>query len=565
MISLRWLGAFLAACSSLAVAAPTIEGCPTLPSDNIWNARVDTLPLHPNSAAYVNTIGATSGFHMDFGSGLYDGAPIGIPFVVVGGTQPKVPVVFGYDDESDPGPYPIPPNAPIEGVGPPTADGDRHVLVVDRDNCRLYETFYSFPQNGGASWTADAGAVYDLRSNALRPSGWTSADAAGLPIFPGLVRYDEVASGVIEHALRFTAPQTQRAFVWPARHFASSSTDAARPPMGLRLRLRADFNVNGLSAHARVIAQAMKTYGIILADNGSRWYVSGAPDDRWNNDVLHELDVLRGSDFEAVDTSALMANVNSGQVAGACSPGDTDTDGIPDCLEAGEGRNAAVKDNDVFGNARLFAMQQYRDFLSREGDAGGISFWTSQISGGVRSRGQVIENFFNSVEFQGTIAPVARLYFAYFLRVPDYDGLNYWIGRYRGGDSLDSISNIFAGSPEFTNTYGSLTNPQFVDLVYQNVLGRAADAGGRAFWIAELDSGRRTRGNVMLQFSEGAEYRGLINNEVYVTMMYVGMLRRAPEPGGFAFWADYMDQGNSGLSLINGFLGSAEYRNRFLP
>ncbi len=539
-------------------AAPVMSGCPVFPANNVWNTRVDWLPVHPNSAAYVNSIGSGSGFHMDFGAGLYEGAPIGIPFVTVPGTQPKVPVVFDVDDESDAGPYPIPPNAPIEGG--PASDGDRHVLVLDRDNCRLYETFYSFPVNGGASWTAYSGSAYNLNSHALRPSTWTSADAAGLPVLPGLARFDDVAAGKIEHALRFTASVTQRAFIWPARHFASSNTDTARPPMGLRLRLKSNVNIDAFPPQAKVIAQAMKTYGIILADNGSNWFVSGAPDDRWDNNALRVVNSLRGSDFEAVDTAPLMISVDSGQ---ACQPGDTDGDGIPDCFEAREGRNAATRDNDVFASARLFAMQQYRDFLAREGDAGGVTHWAGQVSTGLQSRGSVIEGFFNSPEFQGTISPVARLYFAYFLRLPDYDGITFWINFYRSGNPLESVSNYFAQSPEFQSRYGALDNTQFVTLVYNNVLGRAPDSAGLAFWKGRLDQGM-TRGRVMMEFSESAEYKQAIFSEVFVTMVYLGMLRRGPDAGGFAYWVDYMDDGNSGQALINGFLGAPEYRNRFL-
>ena len=295
----RTLAAILIAASTTAAAAPTIGGCPLLPADNIWNARVDTLPVHPRSAAWVANVrsggdGASRPFHMDFGSGLYpeppdpDAAPIGIPYVLVPGSQPKVTVNFiWYGDESDSAPgvpaienppgvfkgsYPIPPNAPIEGVGNPANDGDRHVLVVDTTSCILYETGNSYPLNAGTSWDASGGAVYALNSNALRPETWTSADAAGLPILPGLARYEEVAAGVIEHALRFTAPQTQRAFIWPARHFASSNTNPDVPPMGARFRLKASVNINAFSAQAKVIAQAMKTYGIMLADNGSAWF-----------------------------------------------------------------------------------------------------------------------------------------------------------------------------------------------------------------------------------------------------------------------------------------------------
>ncbi|HET9203020.1 MAG TPA: hypothetical protein VFP67_07765 [Acidimicrobiia bacterium] len=293
------------------------SGCPVFPANSIWNARVDALPVHTRSAQYVARIGATANVHADLGSGVWppgSTSPIGIPYVTVGATQPDVPIHFtSWPGESDPGPYPVPANAPIEGG--PASSGDRHVIVVDRDDCVLYEMFYAFP-NGDGSWNAANGARYDLRSNSLRPAGWTSADAAGLPIYAGLVRYDEVVSGTIRHAIRFTAPETQSAYVWPARHEASSNTDPTYPPMGQRFRLKASFDTSGMSWQSKVIADAMKTYGIILADNGSPWYISGAPDERWDNDVLHELDVIEGSNFEAVDVSSLMADPNSGRVAG---------------------------------------------------------------------------------------------------------------------------------------------------------------------------------------------------------------------------------------------------------
>ena len=305
-----------AAETAVVPAAPTTPAtlpCPLFPADNIWNARVDTLPVHARSADYVAAIGAGDTLHPDFGSGVWppgSNSPIGIPFVVVPGSQPPVDVTFiWYPEESDPGPYPVPPNAPIEGG--PDGDGDRHVLVLDADACRLYELYYAWPQANG-SWEAGNGAIFDLQSNALRPDGWTSADAAGLPILPGLVRYDEVASGVITHAIRFTAPETQRASVWPARHFASSLTDPAYPPMGQRFRLKAGYDIGGFSPQVQVILQAFKTYGIILADNGAAWYISGAPDDRWDNDVLRELAQVPGSAFEAVDVSSLMVDPNSG-------------------------------------------------------------------------------------------------------------------------------------------------------------------------------------------------------------------------------------------------------------
>ena len=291
--------------------APVVAGCQILPADNIWNVAIDTLPVDPSSSAYINTIGAAEYAHADFGSGEWppgSGAPIGIPFTDVPGDQPQVLVSFVYASESDPGPYPIPPDAPIEGGASST--GDRHVLVVDRDNCTLYEMFDAWPQPDG-SWNAGSGAVFDLGSHALRPDGWTSADAAGLPILPGLVRYEEVAAGEINHAIRVTAPQTRRAYVWPARHFASTLTGVQYPPMGQRFRLKRSFDISGFSADVRVILVALKRYGMILADNGAPWYISGTPHENWDNDVLHELHQVKGSDFEAVAGTALMLDPDS--------------------------------------------------------------------------------------------------------------------------------------------------------------------------------------------------------------------------------------------------------------
>lgn len=293
-----------------ALAGPSIGGCPVFPDDNVWNTPVDRLPVDVDSQGFVTTIGAAKGLHADFGAGLWDGGLIGIPYTTVSGSQAKVAVVFDYADESDPGPYPIPGDAPIEGGS--QSSGDRHVLVVDTGHCILYELFSAYPQPDG-TWRAGSGAVFNLNSNALRPATWTSADAAGLPILPGLVRYDEVASGEIRHALRFTAPQTRSAFIWPARHRASSLTGRQYPPMGQRFRLKAEFDISGFSRDTRVILTALKKYGMILADNGSSWYISGAPDPRWDNDILHELGNVHGSAFEAIDESSLMVDPNSGR------------------------------------------------------------------------------------------------------------------------------------------------------------------------------------------------------------------------------------------------------------
>jgi hypothetical protein len=286
----------------------TIGGCSVLPSNNIWNTPVDTLPVLPNSASMVNTIGPSTGFHADFGSGTWDGGPIGIPFIRVSGSQTKYPASFLYSTESDHGPYAVPLSAPIEGGSQST--GDRHAIAIDVDNCVLYELYRAFPQS--SSWIADSGAIFDLKSNALRPATWTSADAAGLPILPGLVTYEEVLSGEIKHAIRFTAPKTRREFVWPARHYASTLTGTQYPRMGERFRLKASFDLAPFPPEAQVILRAMKKYGVILADNGSAWFISGKPDSRWNNDNLRSLGQVLGSNLEAVDVSVLRIDPNSG-------------------------------------------------------------------------------------------------------------------------------------------------------------------------------------------------------------------------------------------------------------
>jgi hypothetical protein len=289
--------------------APTIGNCTVLPADDIWNTRIDQLPVHPSSSTWVNTIGASSPLHPDFGSGLWDGGPIGIPYVTVPGTQTKYPATFTYQSESDTGPYAIPLNAPIEGGSAST--GDRHAIAIDINNCILYEIFGAYPQ--ATSWAGGSGAIFHLLSDALRPATWTSTDAAGLPIFPGLVRHDEVAAGAIHHALRFTVQQSQKAYVWPARHYASSLTGTQYPPMGARFRLKASFDISHFSAANQVILTALKQYGMMLADNGAAWFISGAPDAGWDNDDLHALTGITGSNFEAVDATVLMVNPDSGQ------------------------------------------------------------------------------------------------------------------------------------------------------------------------------------------------------------------------------------------------------------
>ena len=292
----------------------SLNGALAFPADNAWNRDVSADPVDVRSDALLASIGLDKALHPDFGAGLYEGAPIGIPYRIVDAAQAKVPIVFtAYGDESDPGPYPMPRNTPIEGERSDLVDtgGDRHAIVIDRDNSRLFELYRAFVQPDG-SWRADSGAVFDLSSNQVRPGampGWTSADAAGLPIFPGLVRYDEAAAGRIAHALRFTVARTRRAWVAPATHFASTTSDPNLPPMGMRVRLKASFALApGIDPQVRAILQALKTHGMLLADNGSDWFVSGAPDPRWNNAALkREFAQVRGRDFEVLRMDGLVA------------------------------------------------------------------------------------------------------------------------------------------------------------------------------------------------------------------------------------------------------------------
>jgi hypothetical protein len=310
-ITLSLSVALLGACSSSTERAATdpggttnpttggasLDGRRPFPSDNLWNADISASPVDPQSSTLIASCGLRN-LHPDFGT-VWNGAPNGIPYVVVHSGQVRVPVSFDYADESDPGPYPIPATAPIEGGS--SSSGDRHVLVVDVDAWKLYELFDAQPQNGGASWHAGSGAVFDLNSNTLRPAGWTSADAAGLPIFPGLVRYDEaVEQHAINHALRFTCPRTRKAYVSPARHYASSDTSSALPPMGMRVRLKASYDTTGFTPNVRAILRAMMKYGMFVADNGTGWYVSGAPDPRWSDDELATLARVPSSAFEVV-------------------------------------------------------------------------------------------------------------------------------------------------------------------------------------------------------------------------------------------------------------------------
>jgi len=296
-------------CSGMSTGqGASLNGFLPFPSDNLWNKDISSSPVDPNSANILNFIGNSIGLHPDFGAGLYNGSSMGIPYSVVDASQSLIPINYtAYGSESDLGPMPIPLTAPIEGY-PNPGSGDRHVLVLDSANCFLYELYSSYPQT--AQWNAGSGAVWDLLSDEQRPYSWTSADAAGLPIFPGLIRYDEVAAGSIKHAIRFTVQSSSAGFVPPASHWASNSSNQYAPPMGMRLRLKSSFSVSGFSTANQVILNALKKYGLILADNGSSMYLSGAPDDRWDNSDLHNLGNVHTSDFEVIQMTPLYTSAN---------------------------------------------------------------------------------------------------------------------------------------------------------------------------------------------------------------------------------------------------------------
>ncbi len=296
-----------------AIPPPGASGCSVFPADNVWHSDISKLPVHPRSAAWMASMDAAStNLHPDFGSSG-EPTPYGIPYAVVGSSHPDVSVDFSYADESDAGPYPFGEDTPIEG------GSDRHAIMIDKSDCTLYELFDAEYAPGGGS-TAGSGAIWSLSSNALRPAGWTSADAAGLPIFAGLVRLDEVQAGKVDHAIRMTASQTDKSYVWPARHQAGAANDKNLPPMGARFRLKASFSTAGFRSDTKVILSAMKKYGLILADNGSDWYFTGAASNGWSDDMLDELKSVPASAFQAVDASSLMVSPNSGTVKPASTP-----------------------------------------------------------------------------------------------------------------------------------------------------------------------------------------------------------------------------------------------------
>jgi len=356
-------------------AQPQIAGCPVFPWNNIWNTRIDQMPVDRGSNDYIATNGDKKSLHPDFGPSN------GIPFDIVPESQSTVRLKFTYSAESDPGPYPIPDNPNIEN------NGDAHVLVIQQGSCRLFE-LYAVSLAEGTVRAAGSGAIFEMRANKLRPSGWTSADAAGLPVFAGLVRYDEVASGEIRHALRLSAPLVRMGYVWPARHAASKLTGAENPPLGMRFRLKADYDISGFLPENQVILTALKRYGAILADTGSAWFISGAPDQRWDNDRLSELKRVLGSDLEAVDTSSLMLNSDSAQVLPPVIPVSSTMGYSPSPtfdLAAGATQRLVLTGDVTNSTTSNLSEGQTVTFLICQDEAGGHAFqWPENTLGGMR-------------------------------------------------------------------------------------------------------------------------------------------------------------------------------------
>lgn len=362
--------------ASAPVAAQELGGCPMLPKNNIWNTPVDRMPVHPRSSMVIQSNGPDRNLHPDFSPGG------GIPINIVPADQPMVPIeIIEGKAESDPGPYPIPPDVQVE------SGTDKHALILQRGTCRLYE-ISDIRRSPAGGWMGYAGAIFDLRSNALRPDGWTSSDAAGLPITPGLVRYDEIEAGEIRHAIRMTVPSTRREYVWPGRHFASRSDDAALPPMGMRFRLRASYDISGFDPRVQVLLRALKKYGMILADNGQSWFLTGTTDARWDVDLWSQIKQIKGKDLEAVDVSSLMLNPNSGQAGVLSTVGRQDVpfSATPQFdLQVGGAMTLTLTGNVTASSVINLGDGAQVSFVICQDAKGGHQFaWPPQVSGGMR-------------------------------------------------------------------------------------------------------------------------------------------------------------------------------------
>ena len=513
-----WLGLTVALSPTPASAGTPLPGapnCPMFPADNVWNTPVANLPVNPQSAAWLASMDAgTTNLHPDFGPSDDPSTPYGIPYTVVSPSQPDVPITFQYPDESDPGPYPFSASTPIEGGQQST--GDRHAIMVNPATCTLYELWDA--QYNASGSTAGSGAIWNLNSNALRPAGWTSADAAGLPILPGLVRYDEVQSGAITHAIRMTAETTDTSYIWPARHEAGASSNPDLPPMGARFRLKADYNISGYSAQAQVVLRAMQQYGLILADNGSNWYFGGTADENWPIALVNELKQVPASAFEAVDESSLMVDPNSGQARQL---------GAAVNCGSGPGYRTVAADGGIFSFCQPFLGSMGGQHLNAPmvgmAETPGGGYWEVASDGGIFSYGNAA--FYGSTGSIRLNKPIVGM-------ASTPDGGGYWLAASDGG--------IFSyGDAHFFGSAGSthLNKP---------IVGMAPTPDGGGYWLVASDGGIFSYGDAHF-FGSAAGSRS--------TSPSWGWPRA---PDGAGYWLVASDGGifNYGDAVFNGSAGS---------
>ena len=506
---------------------PGALNCPVFPADNVWNTDISGLPVDSHSAAWMASMNSASiNLHPDFGPSGDPSNPYGMPYTVVSPAHALVNVSFQYRGESDAGPYPFGTDTPIEGGA--TSNGDRHAIMVNPATCTLYELFDAHYNSSGSS--AGSGAIWNLNSNALRPAGWTSADAAGLPILPGLLRYDEVQSGSITHAIRMTAQSTDTSFIWPARHQAGTSSNPNLPPMGARFRLNADFDISGYSPQAQVVLRAMQHYGLILADNGSNWYFGGTADQGWPISLVDELKHVPASAFNAVDESSLTVDANSGQ---ARQP-----DASVNC-SSGRGYRMAATDGGLFSFCEPFfgsmgGRPLNRPIVGVANTPDGAGYWLVASDGGVFSFGNA--RFFGSTGNIRLNRPIVGM-------ATTPDGGGYWLVASDGG--------VFAfGDASF---YGSTGNI----LLNRPIVGMAATPSGGGYWLVSSDGGLFSFGNAHFFGSLG----GLPLNQPVVGMAATsdgaGYLLVASDGGLFTFGNARFHGSMGGRALNRPIVGMA--------
>ena len=514
-----WLGLTVAVSPSPASAGTPVPGapsCPVFPADNVWNTPVAGLPVNPNSAAWMSSMDAsTTNLHPDFGPSGDPSNPYGMPYTVVAPSQSTVPVAFQYAGESDPGPYPFSASTPIEGGQQST--GDRHAIMVNPATCTLYELYDARYSASGS--TAGSGAIWNLDSNALRPAGWTSADAAGLPILPGLLRYDEVQSGLITHAIRMTAAATDTSYLWPARHEAGTSSNPNLPPMGARFRLKASYNISGYSPQAQVVLRAMQQYGLILADNGSNWYFGGTADNSWPSALVDELKGVPASAFEAVDESPLMVDPNSGQARQL---------GVSVNCGSDPGYRMVASDGGIFSFCQAFLGSMGGRHLNAPmvglaETPGGSGYWEVASDGGIFSYGDAV--FWGSTGSIHLNRPIVGM-----AATPDGNG--YWLVASDGG--------IFSyGDARFDGSTGSIH-------LNKPIVGMAATPDGNGYWLVASDGGIFSYGDAAFDGSRGGQP---LNRPI------VGM---ASSRSGHGYWLVASDGGifSYGDAAFDGSAGS---------